>query len=182
MWNDRMILDALKGDPPIVYTPDLVEQRYGPIMERQVQPCSLDVRIGEEFIHHPSGERVELDEFFAFTLLPGECVLASVLERMNLPSHVAARIEGKSTWAREFLTVHSAGFIDAGFCGDITLELKNDGRKVLVLKPGDVIAQLSFLNLDAPAERPYGSPGLDSHYQGQEGATPSWRSVSSVGD
>ena len=177
MWNDKMIFDAITRQYPIVFTPEERAERYGPIMDHQVQPCSLDVRLGESFIAHPSGEPVDLDEFFAFTLLPGECVLASLLERFSLPPGIAARIEGKSTWAREFLTVHSAGFVDAGFAGDLTLELKNDGRKVLILKPGDVIAQVSFVTLDAPAERPYGSPGIDSHYQGQEGATPSWRAT-----
>jgi dCTP deaminase len=174
MWNDRMIIDGLTAG--IVYTPDELTSKYGPILDKQVQPCTLDVRLGESFITHPAEERTFLDEFFSYTLLPGECVLACVLERFNLPSHVAARIEGKSTWAREFLTIHNAGFVDAGFVGDLTLELKNDGRKVLVLKPGDIIAQVAFLNLDAPAERPYGTQGLESHYQGQEGATPSWRS------
>src|SRR3954462_9865940 len=113
MWNDKMIIDALTRPFPIVFIPEERAERHGPIMDHQVQPCSLDVRLGESFISHPSGEPVELDEFFAFTLLPGECVLASLLERFNLPPHVAARIEGKSTWAREFLTVHSAGFVDA---------------------------------------------------------------------
>jgi dCTP deaminase len=176
MLNDAMIMTAVTGVSPIAYVPDERGDTWGPIMDSQIQPASLDVRLGEEFRTHPGNERVDLDEFFAFTLLPGECVLASLLERVNLPNDIAARVEGKSTWAREFLTIHSAGFIDPGFHGDVTLELKNDGRKVLVLKPGDLIAQISFHLLAAPAQRPYGHEGLDSHYQGQEGTTPSWRS------
>ncbi len=176
MWNDEWIMKAVTGTSPVAYVPDDRYNRWGPIRDRQIQPASLDVRLGENFILHPSGEVADLDELFGFTLLPGECVLANLLERLNLPSDLAARVEGKSTWAREFLTIHSAGFVDPGFKGDITLELKNDGRNVLMLKPGDIIGQISFHPLVAPAQRPYGSPGLQSHYQGQEGATPSWRS------
>ena len=176
MWNDRLIAQALSGVSPIAYVPDDRYERWGPIMDRQIQPASLDVRLGEEFRTHPANDLAELDQFFGLTLLPGECVLASLLERLNLPDSIVARVEGKSTWAREFLTIHSAGFVDPGFHGDITLELKNDGRNVLLLKPGDIIGQISFQALDAPAARPYGHPGLDSHYQGQEGTTQSWRS------
>jgi dCTP deaminase len=176
MWNDQMIMEALVGLGPIAYVPDDLVDTYGTIMDSQIQPASLDVRLGENFITHPGGERIDLDQDFAFTLLPGECVLGVLLERLRLPDNVVARIEGKSSWARQFLTVHSAGFVDPGFRGDITLELKNDGRHVLTLKPGDLIAQVSFQSLAAPAIRPYGHNGLDSHYQGQEGATPSWRS------
>lgn len=176
MWNDARIRERLAGQWPIAYTPDAREARYGPIMDDQVQPASLDVRLGEDFISHPTGELVGLDEYFSFTLLPGECLLASLLERINLPPDVVARVEGKSTWARQFLTIHSAGFIDPGFHGDVTLELKNDGRKPIELKPGMMIGQISFQWLEAAAERPYGSEGLQSHYQGQEGANPAWSS------
>jgi dCTP deaminase len=86
-----------------------------------------------------------------------------------MPDNVVARVEGKSSLARIFLTVHSAGFIDPGFRGDVTLELKNDGMVPLRLVPGMLIAQISFQTLDAPALRPYGHEGLNSHYQGQRG-------------
>lgn len=182
MWNDERIRQYLAEDPPIAYTPDPLEARYGPILDEQVQPASLDVRLGEEFIAHPSGERIGLDEFFSFTLLPGECLLASLIERLHLPSDVVARIEGKSSLARRFLTIHSAGFIDPGFHGDVTLEVKNDGRKPIQLKPGMLIGQISFQWLEAAAARPYGDPGINSHYQGQEGATPAWSSETRSGD
>jgi dCTP deaminase len=109
----------------------------------------------------------------AYQLMPGDCVLGSIVEAVSIPSDVVACIEGKSSWARHFLTVHSAGFIDPGFNGDITLELKNDGKLPLVLEPGRAIAQISFLWLAAPALRPYGSEGLGSHYQYQKGPTES---------
>jgi dCTP deaminase len=98
-------------------------------------------------------------------------VLASLVERFVVPDDLVARVEGKSSWARRFLTVHSAGFIDPGFRGDITMELKNDGGLVLELRPGMVIAQVSFQQMTGPAARPYGTRGLGSHYQGQSGAT-----------
>lgn len=173
MWNDEKIREWVVDAEPIAYVPELLLKRYGPILDSQIQPASLDVRLGESFIEHPSGEAVQLDEFFNYTFLPGECVLASVLERVNLPIGAVARLEGKSSLAREFfLTIHSASFIDPGFHGDITLELKNDGRKPINLRPGMLIGQLSFQSLVAPAERPYGTEGLQSHYQGQIGATP----------
>jgi dCTP deaminase len=99
-------------------------------------------------------------------------VLASLVEAVGIWNDVVARVEGKSSWARHFLTVHSAGFIDPGFQGDITLELKNDGQQELYLEPGVFIAQISFQWLAAPAKRPYGTEGLDSHYQYQKGPTP----------
>jgi dCTP deaminase len=92
-----------------------------------------------------------------------------LLERVQIPNDVVARIEGKSTWARQFLTVHSAGFIDPGFHGDVTLELKNDGEVPIYLFPGVAIAQMSFQYLSARAIRPYGTKALNSHYQSQEG-------------
>lgn len=178
MWPDKLIaaaLDVRRPDatPAIAWVPLERRERFGPIADSQIQPASLDVRLGEDFILHPSGEKVGLDEFFSYVLKPGECLLANLVESFNMPDNVVARVEGKSTWARQFLTVHSAGFIDPGFRGDITLELKNDGHHNLNLVPGMAIAQVSFQWLAAPAMRPYGSKGLDSHYQDQRGATES---------
>ncbi len=156
-----------------VYVPP-VREEFGEIEDSQIQPASLDVRLGPEFVEHVSGERamrgVEFEE--AVRLYPGQCVLASLVERFSIPHDLVARVEGKSSWARRFLTVHSAGFIDPGVKGDITMELKNDGGLTLELRPGDVIAQISFHRMEAPAARPYGTRGLRSHYQGQTGTTP----------
>ena len=118
---------------------------------------------------HPEGNRIILVDGGYYALMPGDCVLSSLVEAVSLDDTVVARVEGKSTWARQFLTVHSAGFIDPGFTGDITLELKNDGKNNLLLVPGMLIAQISFQWLAAPASRPYGTEGLDSHYQYQKG-------------
>lgn len=180
MWPDKLIISALSSQrgsssaPPIAWVPEERVADYGQIADSQVQPASLDVRLGGEFILQPSGELVRLDPYFAFSLVPGQCVLATLVERICIPDNVVARIEGKSTWARKFLTVHSAGFIDPGFTGDVTLELKNDGPHRIEMKPGDAIAQLSFQWLAAPAIRPYGSEGIGSHYQGQKGANGPW--------
>lgn len=170
MIPDWQIEQALAGDEPWAYVPG-VREEFGPIQDSQIQPASLDVRLGPEFVDHVSGQRVTVLDGEKFYLEPGACVLASLVERFVLPADIAARVEGKSSWARRFLTVHSAGFIDPGFRGDITMELKNDGGMVLELRPGDVIAQISFHRLDAPARRPYGTAGLGSHYQGQTGTT-----------
>lgn len=178
MWNDKLItaaLDVSRADVrPIAWVPEDRMERFGPILQSQIQPASLDVRLGAEFIMHPESNRLILSDGGYYALMPGDCVLASLVEAVSLDDTVVARVEGKSTWARQFLTVHSAGFIDPGFTGDITLELKNDGKNNLVLVPGMLIAQISFQWLAAPASRPYGSEGLDSHYQYQKGPNESY--------
>lgn len=177
MWNDKMIaaaLDVVRPDiRPLAWVPEDRLERFGSIQTFQVQPASLDVRLGPEFITHPESMRMIPNPEGYFALAPGDCVLASLVEAVCLPDNVVARVEGKSTWARQFLTVHSAGFVDPGFTGDITLELKNDGKDNLILVPGMTIAQISFQWLAAPAQRPYGSDGLNSHYQYQKGPTES---------
>ena len=175
VWNDKLIRSALEVGRddllPIAWVPEERLDRFGPVGDWQVQPASLDVRLGPEFVEHPSGSRLYVTPDAAYSLMPGDCVLGSLVEAVAIPDNAVARVEGKSTWARHFLTVHSAGFIDPGFRGDITLELKNDGKLPLILEPGRSIAQLSFLWLAAPAGRPYGSDGLGSHYQYQKGPT-----------
>ena len=105
---------------------------------------------------------------------PGEFVLARTEEHVVLPDDVVARIEGKSSLGRLGLIVHAtAGFVDPGFAGTLTLEVTNLTRIPIELWPGLPIAQLSFMALDAPAERPYGHPDLGSHYHGQVEATES---------
>ena len=110
----------------------------------------------------------------SFVIHPGEFCLGRTMEWVELPDDVVARIEGKSSLGRLGLIVHAtAGFIDPGWKGTLTLELNNLTRVPIRLHPGLPIAQLSFMALDAPAEHPYGSPELGSHYQGQTAATES---------
>ena len=105
---------------------------------------------------------------------PGEFVLGRTEEWVELPDDIVARIEGKSSLGRLGLIVHAtAGFVDPGWKGTLTLEITNLTRVPIVLWPGKPIAQLSFMTLDAPAERPYGHPELGSHYAGQVEATES---------
>jgi dCTP deaminase len=175
MWHDKLIFEAINVERsdvmPLVFVTQERQERFGAMDSSQVQPASLDVRLGPEFITHPEGSRIIPAGDGHYALQPGECVLASLVETVAIWDNVVARVEGKSSWARKFLTVHSAGFIDPGFQGDITLELKNDGQEVLYLEPGVRIAQLSFQWLAAPAKRPYGTEGLGSHYQYQKGPT-----------
>lgn len=179
VWPDKLIRAALLaaglGFPrrPIAYTPEMYIGDFGGIIDSQIQPASLDVRLGPIFsVQMPDRDEVIRIPRGAFLeLQPGGCVLGHVLEAVSIPDDVIARLEGKSTWGRKFLTVHSAGYIDPGFQGELTLELKNDGAFSLNLYPGQMIAQLSFQWLAAPAERPYGSPRLNSHYQHQTGPT-----------
>ena len=114
------------------------------------------------------------DERITDTVLlrPGEFALARTTEMVGIPAHLVARVEGKSSWARRGLLVHiTAGFIDPGFYGTITLELCNLASKPLELPVGCPIAQLSILELDTPSIVPYGDPSLGSHYQHQVATT-----------
>jgi dCTP deaminase len=154
-----------------------------------VQPSSVDVRLDRffrVFENHryphidPAAEQpdltrmVEVTSDEAFVLHPGEFVLASTFEVVTLPDDVAARLEGKSSLGRLGLLTHStAGFIDPGFSGHVTLELSNVATLPIMLWPGMKIGQLCFFRLSSPAEHPYGSAKYGSRYQGQRGPTPS---------
>lgn len=157
--------------------------------EALVQPSSLDVRLDRffrVFENHryphidPAQEQPELTRLIetsdeeAFVLHPGEFVLGSTLEQVKLGSKIAARLEGKSSLGRLGLLTHStAGFIDPGFEGHVTLELSNMATLPILLWPGMKIGQLCFFRLSSPAAHPYGSAACGSHYQGQRGPTPS---------
>jgi dCTP deaminase len=159
---------------------------YDPAM---VQPSSVDVRIDRYFRvfeNHryphidPSIEQAELTRLVEpdgdepFILHPGEFVLGSTYEVVTLPDDIASRLEGKSSLGRLGLLTHStAGFIDAGFSGHVTLELSNVATLPIKLWPGMKIGQLCFFRLSSPAEAPYGSGASGSRYQGQRGPTPS---------
>ena len=151
-----------------------------------VQPASVDLRLGSSFrvFHNHRTSAIDLrepptnltEEISAemFVIHPGEFVLGVTEEYVELPDDIVARIEGKSSLGRLGLIVHAtAGFVDPGFKGTLTLEITNLTRVPIKLYPGLLIAQLSFMTLDAPAERPYGSEELGSHYQGQLAATES---------
>ena len=159
---------------------------WDPLM---VQPASVDLKLGTSFrVFHnhriqvidladpPTGltERVEVDTDEPFVIHPGEFVLGRTEEHVAIPDDVVARIEGKSSLGRLGLIVHAtAGFVDPGFTGTLTLEITNFNSVPIVLRPGLPIAQLSFMTLDRAAERPYGHPELGSHYHGQVEATES---------
>lgn len=154
-----------------------------------VQPSSVDVRLDRffrVFENHryphidPSSEQPDLTRLVEtsgsdpFVLHPGEFVLASTFEVVTLPDDVAARLEGKSSLGRLGLLTHStAGFIDPGFSGHVTLELSNVATLPIMLWPGMKIGQLCFFRLSSPSEHPYGSARYGSRYQGQRGPTPS---------
>ena len=154
-----------------------------------VQPASVDLRLGDSFrvfhnhrasaidLRHPPEnltEEVVVPEGESFVIHPGEFCLGRTLEWVELPDDIVARIEGKSSLGRLGLIVHAtAGFCDPGWKGTLTLELNNLTRVPIKLYPHLEIAQLSFMMLDRPALRPYGSPELGSHYQGQRAATAS---------
>ena len=179
----------LLSDRDILAELDAGRVTLEPFDASMVQPSSIDVRLdrffrvfnNSRYTHIDPAEQqddlttlVEPDGDDPFVLHPGEFVLGSTLERCALPDDLAGRLEGKSSLGRLGLLTHStAGFIDPGFSGHITLELSNVANLPITLWPGMKIGQLCLLRLTSPAEHPYGSSAAGSKYQGQRGPTPS---------
>jgi dCTP deaminase len=186
--SDRSIRSALDAGRIVI----------DPLADRAVQPSSVDVRVDAGFrlfsnhrypyidVKQPQEdltELVEVGDDRPFILHPGEFVLGSTLERIRLPDDLVARLEGKSSLGRLGLLIHStAGFIDPGWDGHVTLELSNVANLPITIYYGMPIGQLSFVLLTEPAETPYGADKLGSKYQGQRGPTPSryWKNFERV--
>lgn len=170
--------------------------RLDPLDYAAIQPASVDVRIDRFFrlfdnhkysVIDPSEEQpgltrlIEVDADEPFVLHPGEFVLGSTFEQVSLPADIAARLEGKSSLGRLGLLTHStAGFVDPGFSGHVTLELSNMATLPIKLWPGMKIGQLCFFMVSSEVEKPYGAKENQSRYQGQRGPTAS-RSYLSFG-
>jgi dCTP deaminase len=158
-----------------------------PFEDRMVQPASIDLRLGREFrvfrnyrlayidVKQEMPQLTELESIedaVPFILHPGEFVLAVTLERVEIPDDIVGRLDGKSSLGRLGLIVHStAGFVDPGFKGRLTLELTNVANLPVTLYYGMPVSQISFSRLSTPADKPYGGSG--SKYQGQDGPEPS---------
>ncbi|MDF8262810.1 dCTP deaminase [Luteipulveratus flavus] len=179
LLSDRDILAQIEAD----------RVRLDPYDPAMIQPSSIDIRMDRHFRlfdNHkypyidPAEEQDELTRPLSvadgepFVLHPGEFVLGSTYEAVTLPDDIAARVEGKSSLGRLGLLTHAtAGFVDPGFSGHVTLELSNVATLPIKLWPGMKIGQLCFFRLSSPAENPYGSEKYGSHYQGQRGPTAS---------
>lgn len=179
LLSDRDIVAEIKAE----------RIRIEPYDETMLQPSSIDFRLDRYFRvfeNHryphidPAADQsdltrvVEPDGDEPFILHPGEFVLGSTHELVTLPDDIAARVEGKSSLGRLGLLTHAtAGFVDPGFSGHVTLELANVATLPIKLYPGMKIGQLCFFRLSSPAEHPYGSEKYGSRYQGQRGPTPS---------
>ena len=180
---------VLLSDRDIHAQVDSGRVRLDPWDPAMVQPSSVDFRLDRYFrlfdnhkypVIDPSLDQpdltrlVEIDPDETFVLHPGEFVLGSTYETITLPDDVAARVEGKSSLGRLGLLTHAtAGFVDPGFTGHVTLELSNVATLPIVLHPGMKIGQLCFFQLSSASEHPYGSSAKGSHYQGQRGPTAS---------
>lgn len=179
----------LLSDRDILAEIDAERITLNPWDSAMLQPSSIDVRLDRffrVFENHkyphidPAEDQPDLTREVVpegndpFILHPGEFALGSTYEVVSLPDDVAARVEGKSSLGRLGLLTHAtAGFIDPGFTGHVTLELANVATLPIKLWPGMKIGQLCFFRLTSPAEHPYGSPKYGSRYQGQRGPTPS---------
>lgn len=176
---DHMLIEAIKEG----------RLEIDPFEPKLVQPASIDVRLDNSFRIFNNHENAAIDprepqeeltmliepeEGQPFVLHPGEFVLGSTLETVGLGPDLVARFEGRSSLGRLGLATHvTAGFIDPGFRGQITLEFFNVSTMPIFLRPGTTIGQLCVEQMAAPAERPYGHPDLGSKYQGQSGPTAS---------
>lgn len=181
--SDRTILEAVEAGRIVI----------DPFDPAKVQPSSVDLTLDRHFRvfrNHTRAvidvkermddltEAVEIDPDGVFLLHPGEFVLGATAERVGLADDLVGRIEGKSSLGRLGLLIHTtAGFVDAGFDGYLTLELSNVATLPITLYPGMKIGQISFLQMSTPANQPYGSGALGSKYKGQVGPTESqyWR-------
>ncbi len=177
--SDQSIREALEQQRIVI----------DPLDPEAIQPSSVDLHIGDQFLIFRKERRAVIDlreppkdlmhevnipSGEAFVLHPGEFALGSTLERLGMPDDLVARLEGKSSLGRLGLLIHStAGFIDPGFDGQLTLELSNVARLPITIYPGMPIGQVSFWQMSTPAQRPYGSKDLGSKYQGQRGPTAS---------
>jgi dCTP deaminase len=177
--SDRSIREALKAG------------RIGiePLDDDAIQPASVDLRLDSAFrvfrttsrpyvdVHQPVDDLTELVEIAPeepFVIQPGSFCLGSTVETISIPDDIVARVDGKSSLGRLGLLVHAtAGYVDPGWTGKLTLELSNQSQMPIALYYGMRIAQISFLEMTTPVDRPYGSAGLGSKYQGQTGPTPS---------
>jgi dCTP deaminase len=177
--SDRTIKELLKAGRIVVDPLDL----------DAIQPASIDLRLDDAFrvfntdarryidVREPAHGltqvvRISHDE--PFIVQPGDFCLAGTLESVSLPDDLVARIDGRSSLGRLGLLVHAtAGYVDPGWTGRLTLELSNQSHMPIALYYAMRIAQISFFTLSTPVERQYGTPGLGSKYQGQEGPTPS---------
>lgn len=175
MLSDRSLREALAAGTIEVE----------PLGDNAIQPSSIDLRLARQFRifrNHTRGiidvkqdlsdltELVEMDDDQPFILHPGEFVLGSTLERVKVPTDLVARIEGKSSLGRLGLLIHStAGFVDAGWNGQLTLELSNVASLPITLYPNMKIGQMSFMQMTTEADHPYGSGEVGSKYQDQVG-------------
>lgn len=154
--------------------------------DKQIQPSSVDLRIGSEFkgfriIRKPCIDPMDqtdletymesfyIDKGEPFIIHPGEFALATTYETVKLPHDLVARVEGRSSMGRLGITMHvTAGYIDPGFCGKITLEISNIGKMPVALYTGQRVCQIVFETMTSPSQRPYGHPDRDSKYMGQK--------------
>jgi dCTP deaminase len=162
----------------------VIDPLENPLM--QIQPSSVDLRIGNEFkgfkiIRKPCidpMDKSDIDSYMEsyyisenepFIIHPGEFALATTYETIKLPDNLVARVEGRSSMGRLGITMHvTAGYIDPGFCGKITLEISNIGKMPVALYTGQRVCQIVFETMTSPSEKPYGHPDRDSKYMGQK--------------
>ena len=158
--SDKTIMQRIKIKKDLIVTP---------LNDCDVQPCSIDLHLGRT-LKTIQGREFYLKEKVHKILEPGEFILGSTLEHVEIPNNIVAVVDGKSSLGRLGITAHvTAGYIDAGFKGNITLEIANLSDEPFRLERNMPIAQIVFHTLTSPVIRPYGSDGLNSHYQNSKG-------------
>lgn len=166
IWSDKKITEMMEKGELVI----------APMEKEQIQPASVDIRLGDTFsiVEDSSTGVIDMEQAISYktiktdtyVLLPGQFVLATTMEYFELPDNLTAFVEGRSSLGRMGLFIQNAGWVDPGFKGEITLELFNANRCAIELKTGRRVGQLVFAEMDQPAQNPY-----NGKYQGQTGAT-----------
>ncbi len=166
IWSDKKITEMMEKGELVI----------APMKKEQIQPASVDIRLGDTFsiVEDSSTGVIDMEQAISYktiktdtyVLLPGQFVLATTMEYFELPDNLTAFVEGRSSLGRMGLFIQNAGWVDPGFKGEITLELFNANRCAIELKTGRRVGQLVFAEMDQPAQNPY-----NGKYQGQTGAT-----------
>ena len=166
----RIVIDPFESSCVQPASVDVHLDRHLLVFRTWRYPFYIDVKQDTTCLNEP----VEIPDEQPFFLHPGEFVLASTRESITIPDDIVGRLEGKSSLGRLGLLIHStAGYVDPGWKGHLTLELSNVAKLPITLYCGMKIGQISFIRLTTPVDRPYGSPELRSKYQGDRGPAPS---------
>lgn len=162
--SDRSIKNAMREEGLVIR----------PFLPERLQPASYDLTLGDEIIIPGKGDGRRISVAMSYELRPYRFILGSTAEWIEIPTHLVGILVGKSSLARRGIQIESAGYVDPGWRGHLTMEIVNFNEETVSLLAGMKIAQIRFERMTTPADRPYGTLDLDSHYQDSHGVVPSY--------